>query len=79
MAGKKLLMLLALLLALMLIVAGCADGVLFQRQHADGSVNRLRLDGAESWDSFDTTPRYRSQKPKDQDGYGIVMMNEATF
>jgi hypothetical protein len=79
MAGKKLLMLLVLLLALVWLVVGCVDGVLFQRQHADGSVNRLRIDSAEDWSEYDTTPRYRSTKPKDQDGYGIVMKNEATF
>lgn len=79
MAGKKFLLLLALLLGLLWFVAGCADGVLFQKQHADGRVDRLRLDSAEGWSEYDTTPRYRSTKPKDQDGYGIVMMNEATF
>ena len=80
MAGKKLLLLLALLLALVWLVVGCAEpGVLYQKQHEDGGVHRLRLDGAEGWSEYDTTPRYRSQKPKDQDGYGIVMKNEATF
>lgn len=77
MIGKKILRLLVLWLAL--AVAGCADGVLFQKQQEDGGVHRLRLDSAEGWSEFDTTPRYRSQKAKDQDGYGIVMKNEATF
>lgn len=74
--GKKLL----LLLALMWLMVGCADpGVLYQKQHADGGVHRLRLDAAEGWSEYDTTPRYRSEKKKDQEGYGIVMKNEATF
>ncbi|MCX5893700.1 MAG: hypothetical protein NTW80_12170 [Deltaproteobacteria bacterium] len=77
MMGKKILRLLVLWLAL--AVAGCADGVLFQKQREDGGVHRLRLDSAEGWSEFDTTPRYRSEKKKDQDGYGIVMKNEATF
>ena len=80
MAGKKLLMLLALLLALVWLVVGCAEpGVLYKKQQEDGAVNRLRLDSAEGWSEYNTTPRSRSTKPKDQDGYGIVMKNEATF
>lgn len=80
MAGKKLLRLLALLLAMMWLVVGCAElGVLYQHKQEDGAVQRVRLDGAEGWSEYNTTPRSRSQKPKDQDGYGIVMKNEATF
>ena len=79
MAGKKIFLRLALGVALLWMVVGCAEpGVLYQKQHADGRVDRLRLDGAEGWSEFDTTPRYRSQKSK-EDGYGIVMKNEATF
>jgi hypothetical protein len=80
MAGKKLLILLALLLALAWLVVGCAEpGVLYQKQQEDGAVHRLRLDSAEGWSEYNTTPRSHSQKSKDQDGYGIVMKNEATF
>jgi hypothetical protein len=80
MAGKKFLMLLALLLALMCLAVGCAElGVLYQHKQEDGAVQRLRLDSAEGWSEYNTTPRYRSQKPKDQDGYGLVVKNEATF
>lgn len=80
MNGRKFLLLLALLLALLWMLVGCADlGVLYQQQHEDGGVHRLRLDSAEGWSEYDTTPRYRSQKSKDQDGFGIVMKNEATF
>ena len=80
MAGKKFLLWLAILLALAWLVVGCAEpGVLYQKQQEDGAVHRLRLDSAEGWSDYDTTPRYRSTKPKDQDGYGIVMKNEATF
>ena len=80
MAGKKLLRLLTLLLAMMWLVVGCTEpGVLYQQKLEDGAVQRVRLDGAEGWSEYNTTPRSRSQKPKDQDGYGIVMKNEATF
>lgn len=71
---------LALGVALLWLAVGCAEpGVLLQKQREDGGVQRLRLDSAEGWSEFDTTPRYRSQKSKDQDGYGIMMKNEATF
>ena len=63
MAGKKLLICVALCWPWLWLVAGCADpGVLYQKQHADGRVDRLRLDGAEGWSEYDTTPRYRSHE-----------------
>lgn len=65
-------------LAVLFLAAGCAEfGVLYEKPRSDGGVHRLRLDAVEGWGEFDTTPRYRSQK--DQDGYGIVVKNEATF
>jgi hypothetical protein len=80
MAGKKLLLLLALLLALVWLVTGCAElGVLYQTKREDGSVQRLRVDGGEDWGDYDITPRYQSQKRKDQDGYYVMLKNEATF
>jgi hypothetical protein len=80
MNGRKFLLWLAILLTPAWLAVGCADpGVLYQKQHEDGAVHRLRLDSAEGWSDYDTTPRYRSTKPKDQDGFGIVMKNEATF
>jgi hypothetical protein len=76
MAGKKLF----ILLALVWLVAACAEpGVLYQKQQEDGAVHRLRLDSAEGWSEYNTTPRSHGTKPKDQDGYGIVVKNEATF
>ncbi len=80
MTGRKFLLWLAILLTPAWLAVGCAaPGVLYQKQQEDGAVHRLRLDGAEGWSDYDTTPRYRSTKPKDQDGFGIVMKNEATF
>ncbi len=79
MTGKKIFRWLAVLAALVVFGAGCADGVIYQKQHDDGRVDRLRIDGAEGWGDYDTTPRYRSNKSKDQDGYGLVLKNEATF
>ncbi len=79
MTGMKILKWLVVLAGMWLLAAGCADGVLFQKESANGRVDRLRIDGAEGWGDYDTTPRYRSSKPKDQDGYGLVLKNEATF
>jgi hypothetical protein len=78
MAGRKTNKLLALALATLLFMAGCS-GVLYEKPMADGGVQRLRLDGAEGWSEFDTTPRYRSQKSKDIDGYGLMLKSEAIF
>ncbi len=78
MIGRKTTLTAALLLTGALLLAGC-DGVLLQRESENGRVDRLRLDGGESWSSYDTTPRYRSQKGKDQDDYCIMLKNEATF
>lgn len=79
MAGRKIIILAAFLLASFWLVVGCADGVLLQESHSNGRVERLRIDGAEGWSDYDTTPRYHSKKFKDQDGYGIVLKNETTF
>ncbi len=68
--------LLALALAGFFLLTGCS-GVIYEKAHDDGGVSRLRLDGGESWSSYDTTPRYRSQKG--QDDMCIMLKNEATF
>lgn len=69
---------LALIMAGLFFMMGCA-GVLYEKPNADGGVQRLRVDGGESWSNYDTTPRYRSQKSKDGDGYCIMLKNEAIF
>ena len=80
MAVKKLLSLMSLMVALMWFVVGCADlGVLYQTKREDGGVQRLRVDGGEDWGDYEITPRYQSQKRKDQDGYYMMLKNEATF
>ncbi len=66
-------------LALLTLLAGCADGVIYQKQHASGQVDRLRIDGGGDWDDYDITPRYQSQKKKDQDGYYMMLKTEKTF
>jgi len=78
MAGRKTRKFLVLALAWLCFMVGCS-GVLYEKPRADGGLQRLRLDSAEGWSEFDTTPRYRSQKSKDGDGYGIMLKNEAIF
>lgn len=79
MAGKKMFRWLALLALALWFLVGCANGVIYQKVDDDGVVQRLRIDSTEGWGDYDTTPRYRSQKPKDQDGYGLMMKNEVNF
>ena len=79
MAGRKMFRWLALLAVALWFFMGCANGVIFQKVGEDGKVDRLRIDSAEGWGDYNTTPRYRSPKPKDQDGYGLMMKSEAIF
>jgi hypothetical protein len=76
---KEMLRRVALVLAALFLLAGCADGVLFQKQVADGGVQRLRIDGGEIWGDLDITPRSRSQTSKDNDDYCIMLKKESTF
>ncbi len=78
MAGWKTRKFLVLALAGLFFMVGCS-GVLYEKPSADGGVHRVRVDTAEGWSEFDTTPRYRSQKSKDGDGYGLMLKNEAIF
>jgi len=64
---------------LILLVGGC-NGVLYDEKKKDnGQVERLRIDQGESWDSYNITPRYYSQNPKDLDNFSIMLRNEQTF
>ena len=78
MAGRKTRKLLVLALAGLFFMVGCS-GVLYEKPSADGGVQRVRVGGGESWSYYDTTPRYRSQKSKDNDDLCIMLKNEATF
>jgi hypothetical protein len=78
MAGRQTIGFLALILACLVTLHGCG-GVIYEMPRENGRVERLRLDTGEGWESYDTTPRYRSQKPKDLENYSIMLKNEATF
>ncbi len=60
----------------MLLGAGCA-GVLFESHLEDGNVQRLKVDGGESWSTYEDKPRYPQSKIKDE--YSIWLKKEATF
>jgi hypothetical protein len=68
-----------LVLALLLLLfwgSGCS-GVLMEKQHENGRVDRVVIDGGESWDTYDTKSRYPRTRTKDE--YSIVIKKEATF
>ena len=67
---------LGLALLLLLWVGGCS-GVLVEKQHEDGRVDRVVIDGGEGWDTYETKSRYPQSKTKDE--YSIVIKKEATF
>jgi hypothetical protein len=60
-----------------LLGAGCS-GVLLESQHEDGRVERLRVEGGESWSTYDDKPRLPQSKSKYED-LGIMLKKESTF
>jgi hypothetical protein len=61
-----------------LLLAGCS-GVLFASKHEDGKEARVKIDGGESWDTFDDKPRYPFDKRKTNDEMSIMLKSESTF
>ncbi len=66
-------------LALLILLVGGCNGVLYEKQKDNGQVTRLRIDQGGGWDSYNITPRYYSQNPKDLDDFSIMLRNEQTF
>jgi hypothetical protein len=79
MCCKEILRWLIVIPAALVLLAGCADGVLFEKPVAGGGMQRLRIDGGEMWGDLDITPKSRSRKSKDTDDYCIMLKKEATF
>jgi hypothetical protein len=79
MSGRKIYGACFVALALLILLVGGCNGVLYEKQKDSGEVTRLRIDQGESWDSYDITPRYYSQNPKDLDNFSIMLRNEQTF
>jgi hypothetical protein len=68
-----------LILALAVLLGAGCSGVLFESKHEDGRVERLRVDGVESWSTYDDKPRNPSQDGKKLEDLSIMLKKEATF
>ena len=66
-------------LALLILLVGGCNGVLYEKQKENGQVQRWIIDQGEGWDSLNITPRYYSQNPKDLSDFCIMLRNEQTF
>jgi hypothetical protein len=66
-------------LALLILLVGGCNGVLYEKQKDNGQVERLCIDQGETWDSYNITPRYYSQNPKDLNDMSIMLRTERTF
>jgi len=77
MAGRLRMWWLGLALAA-LVLAGCS-GVLMESKQDDGRVDRVKVDGGESWDSYDDKPRYPYTKKKALEDMSIMLKKESTF
>lgn len=62
---------------LLLLWAGGCSGVLMENKFDDGRVDRLVIDGGESWDTYETRSRFPQSRTKDE--YSILLKKEATF
>lgn len=69
-----------LILALAVLVGAGCSGVLFESKREDGRVERLKVDGGESWSTYDEKPRNPAQDGRKlQDEMSIMLKKEATF
>jgi hypothetical protein len=66
-------------LALLILLVGGCNGVLYEKQKDNGQVERLLIDQDGGWDSYNIHPRYYSQNPKDLSDFSIMLKNERTF
>ena len=66
-------------LALLILLVGGCNGVLYEKQKDNGQVQRLRIEQDGGWGSYNITPRYYSQNPKDMNDFSIMLRNEQTF
>ncbi len=66
-------------LALLILLVGGCNGVLYEKQKDNGGVQRWIIDQGGGWDSLNITPRYYSQNPKDLSDFSIMLRNEQTF
>jgi hypothetical protein len=69
---------LAWALALTVLLSGCS-GVLFESKGDGGRAESLKLDSGESWESYDTNPRYRYDRKNSNDEMSIMLKSVKTF
>jgi hypothetical protein len=60
---------------IIMLVCGCS-GVLLETKQEDGTVQRIKVDGGESWSVYDDKPRIPNKK---YDDMSIMLKQEATF
>jgi hypothetical protein len=68
-----------LILAFIVLLGSGCSGVLLESKHEDGKVERVRVEGGESWSSYDDKPRNPYQDGKRLDDLSIMLKKEATF
>ena len=79
MSGRKIYGACFIVLALLTLLMGGCNGVLYEKQKDNGQVERLLIDQDGGWDSYNIHPRYYSQNPKDLSDFSIMLKNERTF
>lgn len=67
-------------LVVAMVLSGCS-GVLMESKDSSGQVDRLRLDGGESWNSYDNKPRepYVGSGKHGLDDMNLMLLKEMTF
>jgi hypothetical protein len=68
-----------LFLALVALVGAGCSGVLLESKRPDGGLERVKIDGVESWDIYEDKPRYPQSKSKALDDLFIMLKKESTF
>ena len=71
---------LAWALAATVCLSGCS-GVLMESKDSSGKVERVKIDGGESWDTYDDRPRqpFSNSKKHGLDDLGLMLKSEKTF
>jgi hypothetical protein len=67
-------------LAVLVLAAGCS-GVLMEKKDSSGTVERVKIDGGESWDTYDNRPRlpYANSGKHGLEDMSIMLKSEKTF
>ena len=66
---------------MLLALSGCSD-VLVESKRSDGGLERIRVDGGESWTAYDDrsrNPYSKAKKDDPQNDMCIMLKKESTF